>query len=79
MNKVVAGADEAIADVSDGASIMFGGFGFVRDSGESDSGAGEEGRQEFDDDQQQRRRGWLWDGVAAGEWADFAAHWDICG
>src|SRR6266436_3300675 len=27
MNKVVAGADEAIADVLDGASIMFGGFG----------------------------------------------------
>ncbi len=27
MNKIVAGADEAIHDVQDGASIMFGGFG----------------------------------------------------
>ncbi|MEP6643609.1 MAG: CoA transferase subunit A [Acidobacteriaceae bacterium] len=29
MNKVVASADEAISDVSDGATIMFGGFGLA--------------------------------------------------
>src|SRR5580704_1122518 len=27
MNKVVANADEAVRDISDGATIMFGGFG----------------------------------------------------